>query len=357
MFKLPDRYRLRAELALQHLWVLSGDDRYIIKESSRVIQKRFTNISLVVVIIGVVCFISSFAFFEYAFDLPALVEFFLALFIAVVIGNLYVLLLYTITPLIFENRKDQPSDQQKYTLIGAFTIRIFFIVLIATSIAQPIGVLVLSRYTDHPIEEYKNKYLSEALAGSANATAAGDVNVKELTSKMESERRIVSSLLESSNFFVQRVRILASSNAFYWLIVVSIWALFFYPVYEKYNVRNHKRFYLQKKELESQIVTEAYSEFKIHYERIMNERLASYNSTLKHALVPVIQSIETSDRHLAANLYHELFTATEETAFEKFEDWLDPPFRTVRKKDERPIEPQKALLDSLYPSISQPGKS
>lgn len=357
MFRLPDRLRLWVQKAIQHLWALSGEDKYIIRESPESVQNRFTRISMIVVVIGLVCFTGSFAFFEYAFDLPAMFEFFLALFVAVVIGNLYVLLLYTITPLIFENRKSQPSHQQKYTLFGAFTIRIFFIVLIATSIAQPIGVLALSKYTDKPIEEYKRKYFLEALDGSVSAIAASETSRAELTRQMEAERRVVSSLLDSSHFFVQRVRILSGSNAWYWLTVLSVWALFFYPVYEKYDIRNHKRFYIQKKELENQLVTEAYDAFKAHYERIMNERIASYNSTLKHALVPVIQSIEASHSRTAADMYHDLFTATQETLFEKFEYWLDPPFRTVRKRDERLVQSEKVLLDSLYPSISEPKKS
>lgn len=177
MSRLREKYRSWASNALHNLWALSGEDKFLIKNSVPEIQKRFTRISLVVVSIGVVCFTGSFTFFEYAFDLPTLVELVLSLFVAVVIGNLYVLLLYTITPLIFDNRRSQSIDQQKYTLIGAFTIRIFFIVLIATSIAQPISVLCLSRFTDVSIENYKSKYLREAVQGVSSAIAAQENNV------------------------------------------------------------------------------------------------------------------------------------------------------------------------------------
>ena len=357
MSRLSRLYRLRENRSLQQLWALSGEDKYIIKESTPAIQWRFTRISLVVVAIGVVCFTGSFIFFEYTFDLPTALELVLACFVAVVIGNLYVLLLYTITPLIFDNKRSQSLDQQKYTLIGGFTIRIFFILLIATSIAQPIGVVCLSRFTDRSIESYKNKYLQEALQAARAAIVAGEDNAGEQKSQIEAERRGVTSLLNSSHFFIQRIRILASSNLLYWLFILAIWVLFFYPVYEKYDIRNHKRFYLQKKEMEDRIVTEAYAEFKVHYEHVMTERLSTYNSRLKHGLMPVIGSVEIVAPTRAANAYHELFTETALVPFEKFENWQDPPFRTVKKKDDRPVLPESALLNLLYPNSDDPSKS
>ncbi|SEJ78853.1 hypothetical protein SAMN05216327_1209 [Dyadobacter sp. SG02] len=357
MSRLPEKYRSWAKNILHNLWALSGEDKYIIRDSAPAIQQRFTRISLVVVAIGIVCFTGSFTFFEYAFDLPALVELVLSLFVAVVIGNLYVLLLYTITPLIFDNKRSQSMDQQKYTLIGAFTIRIFFIILIATSIAQPLGVLCLSRFADASIENYKKKYLQEALTAATSAIAAGEDNVEERKSQVEAERLVVSSLLDSSNFFVQRIRVLADSNLAYWGLMIAIWALFFYPIYQKYDIRNQKRFYLQKKEVEDRIVTDAYVQFKLHYEGLMVDRLSTYNSLLKHALVPVIGSIDSVAPGHAVKMYDELFAETEPIPFEKFEAWQDPPFRTVKKKDDRPVQPESALLNLLYPTNDQPSKS
>lgn len=354
MSKLTDRLKSFLAQAETQLWILSGEDKYIIKDSAIDIQRRFTRISLMVASIILLCFVGSFVFFECAFDLPVLVEMFLGLFVAAVTGNLYVLLLYTITPIIFDRRRTETFDKEKYTLFGALTIRIVFITLLAITMAQPVSVLLLSRSTDEKVEQYKTQYLRNAYQETEFLIKDRQLDSSEKTALIERESKAVAALLESSHFFVKRITILSVDSITYWLINLGVWLLFFYPIFEKYNVRNQKRFYITRREIENRIVREEYDSFKIHYERIIEQRISEYNSGLRHALAPVINSLESVNPQKYQELYHEMFTLTATQSFEKFELWADPPFRTLRKEANYGNKTEQDLLRLIYPSDSTP---
>jgi hypothetical protein len=352
MFKLTDwinRFLVRAE---QQLWILSGEDKYIIKDSPIEIRRRFTRISLLVASIVMLCFVGSFVFFEYAFDLPVLVEICLGLFVSAVTGNLYVLLLYTITPIIIDKKKTESFDKEKYTLFGALTIRIVFITLLSITMAQPISVLILSGSTDAKVDQYKNQYLKTAYQETELLLKDRQLDEREKKEIIEHENKAVAALLESSHFFVKRLAILSQDNIFYWIINVCVWLLFFYPIFDKYNIRNQKRFYITRREIENRIVLDEYNLFKLHYERILEHRLSDYNSGLKHALAPVINSMEIVNPQKYKDLYHEMFTLTAIRSFEKFELWADPPFRTVRKEENKRNKTEQDFLKLIYPNDS-----
>ena len=349
MSKLTDRINRFLAQVEEHLWILSGEDKYIIKESSIEIQRRFTRISLLVVSIITLCFMGSFVFFEYAFDLPVLIEIFLGLFVAAVTGNLYVLLLYTIMPIIFDKKKTETFDKDRYTLFGALIIRIAFITLLAITMAQPVSILMLSRFTDEKVEQYKRQYLKNAYQETELLIKDRQLDNNEMIAIIEHENKAVAALLESSNFFVKRLSILSEENTIYWLINVCVWLLFSYPILDKYNIRNQKRFYITRREIENRIVLDEYNSFKMHYERIMEKRISNYNSSLKHALAPVINSLETVNPKKYQDLYHEMFTITTTQSFEKFELWADPPFRTVRRENNKRSKTEKDFLRMIYP--------
>ncbi|MCF2500422.1 DUF4407 domain-containing protein [Dyadobacter chenhuakuii] len=354
MSKLTERINRFLALAETQLWILSGEDKYIIKDSTIEIQRRFTRISLLVASIILLCFVGSFVFFEYAFDLPVLIEILLGLFVAAVTGNLYVLLLYTITPILFDKRRTETFDKEKYTLFGALTIRVVFITLLAMTMAQPVSVLMLSRSTDEKVEQYKTQYLKAAYQETESLLKDRQLDASEKKAFIERENKAVGALLESSHFFVKRLTILSEDSIAYWLINLGVWLLFFYPIFEKYNIRNQKRFYITRRELENRIVKDEYESFKMHYESIMEQQINAYNSNLKHALAPVINAVEATNPQKYQELYHEMFTLTATQSFEKFELWEDAPFKTIKKELNKKSKTEQDLLRLIYPSDSNP---
>ena len=440
------------------LWIFSGEDKYIIKNCSAEIQKRFTRIGILVITIILGCWISSYVFLSYVFELGFIFKIPLSFFCALVLGNLYVLLLYTISPILIprKNSNFDGQDSTKYPFVGAMVVRVIFITLLAIVIAQPLSLLILFGTTDDAIDQYKIEYKINALSGSRNAfieqeiqsqkdflaviqksenhffkvspqialvnskiekniqfltiekgflMSLKDVNgsksdpskrekylsnlnsLDELIQKEASNNRdfdlaiknlmfvdnssasgkylqdirdinqkkiknfeSVDALLNQSNFFVKRLQILFGSNPIFWLIIITVWFLFFFPIYEKYNIRNQKRFYILKREIENRIIMDEYTLFKKQYTRVLEANILKYNQNILHGATPFLSKIHELDVEKYNSLHKDLFENTAIVQIEKYEFWADPPFRTKRKKEDTYIRLESDLLAILYPA-------
>lgn len=162
MSKTLDNIRL-------NLCFFSGEDDYIIRKCSREIQMSFAFIGAFVIAIFIGCFISAFEFSISVFNesLLPVIPFFIALVWAFLVVNLYLLLLYTISPPLLpvgKNRKkniaeniDVKSDGISVSLI----LRLLLITLLAIVITQPLSVFHLADSIDKQLQEHKN--LEQAL--------------------------------------------------------------------------------------------------------------------------------------------------------------------------------------------------
>lgn len=146
------------------LCTCSGEDDSIIRNCSKTIQLRFALIGFFVLLIFFGCFLSA-TFFTYSlFQGSTLVSIPMGIIWGAVVANIYLLLLYTISPKLlpvaFRNINGQTVDNRENTnetrfFTPSMLFRLGLMTLLAIIIAQPLNVLVLSKSVESSIEKYK----------------------------------------------------------------------------------------------------------------------------------------------------------------------------------------------------------
>ncbi len=149
----------------QFLFTCSGEDNFILKRCSRRIQMRFALLGSFVLLIFIGCFLSA-SFFTYSlFDGKArLMSIPAGIIWGAIVVNMYLLLLYTISPAIIplsSKKKKRIKNQIEETKVEikfltlSMTFRMGFMVLLAIIIAQPLNVVLLSSSVENSIQTHK----------------------------------------------------------------------------------------------------------------------------------------------------------------------------------------------------------
>lgn len=161
MSKTLDNIRL-------NLCFFSGEDDYIIRKCSKKIQIFFAFIGLFVIIVFLGCFISAFEFTTSVFIESGwlVMPFIIGLIWAFLVANMYLLLLYTISPTLLPVSNKKKKHKQKNKIKDdvfsiSLILRILFISLLAIIIAQPLSVFHFSYSIDEELQKHKN--LEQAL--------------------------------------------------------------------------------------------------------------------------------------------------------------------------------------------------
>jgi len=146
------------------LCTCSGEDDSIIRNCSKTIQLRFALIGFFVLLIFFGCFLSATVFTYSLFQGSTLVSIPMGIIWGAVVANIYLLLLYTISPKLlpvaFRNTKGQAVDKEEnaketHFFTPSMLFRLGLMTLLAVIIAQPLNVLVLSKSVESGIEKYK----------------------------------------------------------------------------------------------------------------------------------------------------------------------------------------------------------
>jgi hypothetical protein len=116
----------------------SGEDFSIIERCDTNIQIYFSLIGGFVLAILVCCFISSFLFMENIFKTP-LIDLCIAGIWGLIVANLYLLTLYTITPRLLPINKIKFPEKNYYLSIS-FLYRISVLIILAIVTARPINI-------------------------------------------------------------------------------------------------------------------------------------------------------------------------------------------------------------------------
>ncbi len=140
----------------QLLCTFSGEDNFIIKKCSPAIEFSFALIGIFVIAIFIGCFISAFEFFNSLFQGRFLVSFPIGVTWALLVTNMYLLLLYTVSPAILPTKKNKDGIENNF-FTTSMLFRISFISLLAIIIAQPLNVL----FFDSSIQASLQKHIQE----------------------------------------------------------------------------------------------------------------------------------------------------------------------------------------------------
>jgi len=311
------------------LCTLSGDDYSIINQCEKSIQNRFMAIGGFVAAIFVLCFISSYFTFtmlfqNYFIGIP------IAIFFAWMITNIYLLLLYTLS------KNSFPCFIDRSTSAFSILLRISFICFIAIVISKPIEHLFFRQTLKTEIENFKiskieqyskatQSYFNEeinslkliihdqeVISNKLDALQIHEYNQLILKKEIKRDELIASmvTLVYKSNYYIQGIKILNTFHKSCWFITIIIIFVFLFPAYLKNFLGKQSVYYEIKSKLENRIVKEEYLSFKKRYSKLFKEE--------------------------------------HESDIQFSESFVDAPFNTIRKMEDRMFFKEEDLISDLY---------
>lgn len=345
----------------------SGEDDFIIRKCNASIQIRFALIGLFVLLVFIGCWLSAALFMSHIFDDVRWISVPVGIIWALLVTNLYLLMLYTISPALLPvaqkrtviqkgKKKKIIIEEKERTLaekLGYFisiSFRVGLITFLAVLMAQPINVWIFA----------KN--------------------------------------YEEGDRFAATINTILAQNPLSWIVTIIACCIMLLPVYFKFGIRkisekNFKEdfeskdttkelrnlreqlgnttdfknlskqilstninsirtsdFYFQKSLIEHRIILEEYEQFKKQYASLLNEKDKQCNRGCWENLMPYLNRLEKVNpqkyQSLYAKLEKELQVQGDE--FEKYEYWADHPFRTKHKVATRKLASESELIQTFY---------
>ncbi len=291
----------------------SGEDDYIIRKCEARIQISFALIGLFVILVFLGCWASATLFMSHLFEGSILISVFVGIIWAMLVTNLYLLLLYTISPALLpisrhtkekkislKKGETEVIEKPESPFTSSFIFRLSLIILLAIIITQPFNVLIFSPS------------------------------------------------FEESNFYAREMRSILSNHPSAWLITILGCILFLLPVYWKYAIRNRGGFYEKKRHIENKFVHDNYSDFKELYASIFKDKVIHYNRQTWENIMPFLNKLEKANAEMYKLQYEKLKSEITNETIAKYEYWADHPFRTVHKKVVRNLSTEEDFLKDIY---------
>lgn len=292
----------------------SGEDDYIIRQCVPSIQISFASIGVFVLIVFIGCWASASLFMSHLFEGSIITSAFAGIIWAMLVTNLYLLLLYTISPALLpvarhtkgkkvglKGVKSEEIIKPETAFTWSFIFRLSLIMLLSIIITQPFNVLIFS-----PSFEASHQYANE-------------------------------------------IKRILSHEKLSWLVTIGGGIIFLLPIYLKYAIRNSSGFYEKKRHIENKFVHDNYLEFKEVYSAIFNDKILRYNRQTWENLMPYLNKLEKINT-VTFKLQFEILTSEIiNEPISKFEYWADSPFRTTHKKVIRHLASEADLLKIIYP--------
>ena len=277
----------------------SGEDFAVIRICSSKVQLYFSVIGLFVLLILLCCFLSALYFTEHLFH-NAIADIGVGIIWGYIVTNLYVLLLYTITPSLLpkKDRKKKNKTTKSFELNFSMALRIGLVILLAMITAQPLNIFLLKP-----------------------ATQAFAFDIRNLL----------------TNDFRSR------------FITVIVVAIFLLPIYLKYSIRKLGEFYEKKAEIKKRIIEDDYKEFKKKYKQIIEDKISNYNKSVWENLMPFLTKLEQLNTIDYQKHFTEIKNELVLEKIEKYEYWANPPFRTIHKSKTKNVLSEQDLLNHIYP--------
>lgn len=135
------------------LSIFSGEDKSHVRESARSIRIKFALIGSFAILIFFGCLISAYEFSDSLFQGKFFISIPIAVIWALLVVNMYLLLLYTVSPAILPNKKNKNINENTFFSLS-MGFRIGFMSLLAIIIAQPLNVLFFSNSIETSLKQH-----------------------------------------------------------------------------------------------------------------------------------------------------------------------------------------------------------
>lgn len=327
------------------LCFFSGEDAYIIGKCSLRIQFYFAFIGLFVQLIFVGCLASAGSFTHHLFPTIGVLSYLIAGIWAALLGCIYLLLLYTISPLLLpidEGARQRVQAISVHPLRSASMLfRLLLIVFIAVLVAQPLNVTLFgdTRMMKDAYTKAIRFTIHHAPGAWALTLATCAIFLLPIRLKFRI-RNIPLSGKRNGHHQLQNIREMVSdlqANPNYPGAILKI---------DLGELRTND-YYFQKTLIEYRLILEAYAAFKQDYQQLLTQKVAGFHHETMANLHHVLQQLKTSPVRYNA-MMEKLQAPPLPQVLERFEYWADPPFRTVRKPATYVPLPEQDLLHHLY---------
>lgn len=340
----------------------SGEDDFIIRKCNARIQLCFAIIGFFVALILCCCFISAFYFTDHMFHNP-IADTAIGLVWSFLITNLYLLLLYTISPallpiarkkvvsikgkkkkVLIKKTVENTNPFQNISLVG----RIGLLTFLAGLMTQPINVMLFtSSYEEADRFIATITRILRADPRSWFVTGLGCIVFLLPIYLKFSVRRISEHSFkkdfEGNNVLkgLKHLREQLPNPSDFENLQRQIRSL-------KINEVRTSDFYFQKALIECRIILDEYESFKIKYSSLLRNKNNEYNRRCRETLLLHLKKLEEINKEKYQEFYVQLIEELKEENFEKYEYWADPPFRSIHKQIISNTQSETDLLQEYY---------
>lgn len=340
----------------------SGEDDFIIRKCNKGIQLAFALIGIFVILVFALCWFSAALFMAHIFDGARWVSIPVGILWALLVTNLYLLLLYTLSPALLpvaHKRKVNEQGKIKKEHIGrksgkssVFSFSFFFrtgiIVLLALIIAQPVNVWLFA-----PGYEEADRF-AEAIRHTLSENSYARITtllfciVMLLPVVFKYRVRKISERNFRKDFEGGTVQEQLKELRTLLSVPSDIKRLSGIILAADLSAIRTSDFYFQKALLEYRVILEEYRQFRTCYSAVLMQRRVAYRRQCWLQLFPLLDKLRKADQDRHRFFYEQLKHDLQEEKTEKYEYWSDPPFRTQRRTLAETSEAEADLLQTLY---------
>ena len=271
------------------LCILSGDDYAIIREVPVSLRNTFAGIGVLIGMLTLLSVAGWMLIWTSLLD-STLISIVLSIFFSWVIGNMYLLTVYTFSKSLL------PSASSKKSLFFSNLIKYLFIALIGIIIGTPFIMLgyesEVSQFLITHKEERKREYKEfldseifknipvmkkELQDGREKQIIISTDRMafleKEIRTQEDARQTLILNVEETiqrSSFYLQSIKHIYSKATWSIPIALGFVLLFVSPLFLKHQMRNTNEYFTKRKEVEMKIIEDDYTKFKSLYSKLLS---------------------------------------------------------------------------------------
>ena len=266
------------------------------------------------------------------------------------------MLLYTLS------KNSLPCKTDKAAKLFSIYIRVIFICFIAIIVSKPIETILFSIPLESEILSYKHEQIDKYRKSTTEYYDAETKNLKLIIEKQKNhykndetsqisnyekllekkelqKEELISSmvtLISNSNYYIHSIVILNTKYKSCWFITFFTIFVFLFPSYLKNFLGENSSYYEKKREIENRLVMEEYDIFKKRYKEIfINRIIREIQYPKRYEGKSILKDSENTHNNMIRNIHFS-------------ESYIDAPFNTIRKRDEREFLKENDLISDLY---------
>lgn len=173
-----------------------------------------------------------------------------------------------------------------------------------------------------------------------------ETTIPFMVEKIESHK-LLKELLDNNRFYTLKIKLLMSSNLYALMFSIFNVVLFCFPVLAKFQIRKKFHYYKFRSSSENTIIKKVYENHCIAYSQILSEKITEERTTSKNRIKNKLEKLEEINKKKYDENSEELDKILAPIIIDKYQYWVDAPFRTLRSSDLKYPNKEK-LIEKFY---------